>query len=68
MWYKANLTSGIMGNKDYKQKFLSVEMTKTGLRYLNSPAHSKSSFRPKENVVKLKLKLMLDEKTLINKS
>ena len=40
MWYKANLTSGIMGNKDYKQKFPSVEMTKTGLRYLNSPAHS----------------------------
>ena len=62
MWYKANLTSGIMSNKVHKQTFLSVEMTKAVLRYLNFPAHSQLSFRPKENVTKSKLWLMLDEK------
>ena len=36
-------------------------MTKVGLRYLKSPAHSQSSFRPKENMAIFKLKLMLDE-------
>ena len=51
-----------------KLKFLSVEMTKVGLRYLKSPAHSQPSFRPKESEAKLKLKLMLDEKLLKAKS
>ena len=51
-----------MSNKVHKQTFLSVEMTKAVLRYLNFPAHSQSSFRPKENVTKSKLWLMLDEK------
>ena len=36
-------------------------MTKAGLRYLKSPAHSQSSFRPKESEAKLKLKLMLED-------
>ena len=43
-------------------------MTKVGLRYLKSPAHSQSSFRPKENMAIFKLKLMLDKNWKINKS